>query len=288
MKRTRPFAAAACALCLLLASCGSQRKAAGGEAAGTPAVQAAFSASSYVQTVCANAVAEKNLVARVRVQMQMGGKSIRTTGSLRMRKDNVIQLSLVDPLVGIAEVGRMEFSKTRVLIIDRINKQYVDVPYSEVPFLRRANIDFNTLQSLFWNEMFQPGRAAPAADAFAITGDHGAAPAPQGAVNLAYRDRMLRYTFFTTAPSGTLNRTSITSNSDSTAQFSFDYSDFDKFENKRFPRSMVMSFVMGRRQASLTFSLSSVRASSDWAARTKAPSKYTKADPERILHALVK
>lgn len=93
-----------------------------------------------------------NFTSKVRVNITQDGKNISTTGTLRMRYGDVIQLTLVDPVLGIAELGRMELSPDKMLIIDRVNKRYVDTPYSEFNALKSKNIDFATIQDFFWQE----------------------------------------------------------------------------------------------------------------------------------------
>ena len=93
-----------------------------------------------------------NFTSKVRVNIIQDGKNISTTGTLRMRYGDVIQLTLVDPVLGIAELGRMELSPDKMLIIDRVNKRYVDTPYSEFNALKSKNIDFATIQDFFWQE----------------------------------------------------------------------------------------------------------------------------------------
>ena len=70
-----------------------------------------------------------NFTSKVRVTITQEGKDVTTSGNLRMRYGDVIQLTLVDPLLGIAEIGRLELSPDKVLIIDRVNKRYVDTNY---------------------------------------------------------------------------------------------------------------------------------------------------------------
>ena len=268
-----------CLAAFLLMACGSQKTAVT-QSSGTKATKA-LSEQTHMQSLLDNRLTVSNLTAKVKVRVSLGDREITTNGTLRMRRDDVIQISLVDPLVGIAEVGRMEFSRDRVLIIDRFNRQYIDVPYAEVSFLQRAGVDFNTLQSLFWNEVFEPGTTAPVAANFQFTDQ-------TPTVFIDYKDRLLNYRFTTSVLTNTLNKTTITSPSDPTAKFAFDYSDFENFDHRPFPRDMVMSFRMGQREASLSFSLSNVRSNSDWQAHTPAPSKYTKADAEKIFRSLVK
>ena len=93
-----------------------------------------------------------NFTSKVRVTITQEGKDVTTSGNLRMRYGDVIQLTLVDPLLGIAEIGRLELSPDKVLIIDRVNKRYVDTNYQEFSALKSRNIDFNTIQEFFWQE----------------------------------------------------------------------------------------------------------------------------------------
>jgi hypothetical protein len=93
-----------------------------------------------------------NFTSKVKVTITQEGKEITTNGNLRMRYGDVIQLTLVDPLVGIAEIGRLELSSNKVLIIDRVNKRYVDTTYEEFSALKSRNIDYNTIQEFFWQE----------------------------------------------------------------------------------------------------------------------------------------
>lgn len=276
---------------LLTASCRSSKSAAGAvdAQAEASAAHTAFSTSNYFNTISRNALEEDFLTAKIRIQILMDGKSVSSTGTLRMQRDEVIQLSVVDPLLGIAELGRMEFSTDRVLLIDRFHKQYIDVPYAEIDFLQRANVDFYALQSLFWNEVFQPGTRRASASAFSYTNSAGQPVGTQdGIVNLNYKDRVLQYEFQTVQPSGTLSRTIISGESKSKAEFQFDYADFQKFGGKDFPFEMVMAFIMGSRQAQFKINLSGVRSNSDWVKHTPAPKKYTKANPTDILRSLVR
>lgn len=240
-----------------------------------------LNAARYIQKVVGNNSTQQHLTAKVKVEVVVEGKSVSTSGSLKMKKNDVIQLSLVDPLLGMVELGRMEFTRTRVLIIDRVNKQYVEVPYSDVSFLKRANIDFNTLQALFWHEVFEPGKSVLTADNFNMT-DKG------NQVDLTYVDQMLTYNFQTQRKQAMLTRTDINNPSDASYSFSFHYNEFTSFEGQQFPKNMTMSFTADSQTTSLSLSLSSIKNSSDWIARTSAPAKYKEANPEKLFQMLVK
>ena len=93
---------------------------------------------------------------KVKFTLEVGPQKVNLTGNLRMKRDDVIRLQLM--AFGFVEAGRMEFTKDYVLIVDRINKQYMKAPYKYIDFLRNSGINFYTLQALFWNELFIPGQ----------------------------------------------------------------------------------------------------------------------------------
>ena len=136
---------------LMLSGCKSSKTVQSGK---MPDAVPAFDVNAYKNRVVARAARPSALTARLALTLKAGTKEISVNGSLRMQRDDVIQLSLT--FLGM-EVGRMEFTQQDVLLVDRFNKQYVRVPYGELDFLQRARLDFEALQALFWNELFVPG-----------------------------------------------------------------------------------------------------------------------------------
>ena len=86
--------------------------------------------------------------------LEKGVQEITLTGNMRMKYDDVIQLQLM--AFGMVEAARLEFTPEYVLLIDRINKQYLKATYTEVDFLRNQGINFYTLQALFRGNLFPP------------------------------------------------------------------------------------------------------------------------------------
>lgn len=96
----------------------------------------------FLDKVNSNASYQKNIAAAITFRLTQGnGKEISVPGQLRMRKDEVIRLSLQVPILG-TEVGRIEFAKDYVLFVDRMHKEYVKAKYSDVGFLRDNGINF--------------------------------------------------------------------------------------------------------------------------------------------------
>ena len=91
-----------------------------------------------------------NVTAKLDVNVKTQKDDITVDGKLYMRYNEMIRITVV-PL-GLMEAARLEFTPQEVLLIDRINKQYVKAKYEEVDFLKKNNIDFQTLQTCFWEE----------------------------------------------------------------------------------------------------------------------------------------
>lgn len=96
--------------------------------------------------------AQTNMTAHVRVKLKYDGSNIGTSGTLRMRKGEVIQLALVDPILGISEVGRMEIDPNSILLIDRYNKRYVVLTYEDLNRYSNRGIDYQTIENYFWQQ----------------------------------------------------------------------------------------------------------------------------------------
>ena len=95
------------------------------------------------------------LTAKVSITADYDRYPISLRGRLRMRYDEVVQISVT--ALGVIEVAFIECTPQAAYIVDRINKQYARIDYSSgLP--NSVGINFNTIQALFWNRLFIPGR----------------------------------------------------------------------------------------------------------------------------------
>ena len=246
-----------------------------------------FSPEQYFKKVNDHASREKWFSAKIKCTVKMGDEDISTSGQLRMKKDEVIQIILMDPVAGLLELGRLEFTTTNLKMLDRFNKNYIDVPYAEVEFLNKCDIDFNSLQNLFWNRLFIPSKPNLTAKDFNYTNQQGGEPSYSSNIVMKFVDDMLTYEFITDPSKAALTKTVIYGTRDKDAQFAFTYSDFKTFEGKPFPHDMCMSFIMGKQNASIQFSANSVKNKSGWETNTRIPSRYNKMTPEELFKKLM-
>ena len=94
----------------------------------------------------------KALTAKMNLKLESGKKKINVGGTYRLKRDKVVQINLVYTMIISINVGTMELTPDYILILDRMNKRYCKLSYSDVPSMAEAGIDFQYLQSVFWGE----------------------------------------------------------------------------------------------------------------------------------------
>ena len=247
-----------------------------------------------MQRVADNALYQKNLVSNLTFTLNDGHKDITVPGILRMRKDEVIRLQLLIPILR-SEVGRIEFAKDYVLFIDRIHKQYVKASYDEVGFLRDNGINFYSLQSLFWNQVFIPRQQKVSeADLSQFTVDESKAQA-EGATLISLKDGKMDYKWSVNAKNNQIVLTTVTYNSNThgSSKLSWTYDNFKTFGSKLFPASQALIIntpKIGQKAAKTlkaNFDLESFSDANDWEVITTPSDKYTKVSVEDILGKLM-
>lgn len=237
-------------------------------------------AQAYIHRVEDNAQEAKAVTAKVKMSLRSGNKDISASGSLRMRRDDVIQLSLT--VLGF-EVARMEFTPQDVLVIDRYHKQYVRATYSDLDFLRQAGLDFSSLQSLFWAEIFQPGtKGKTDISRFDVT--------EKGTTTiLTLNDApSLDYIFSTLTSTACLEKVTVKtkSNSRNKGQLDWNYANHTTIGGKPFPLQMEARFTGAKKDIGFTLTLNRVNNDDNWEGHTNPSHKYTERKAEEILGKL--
>ena len=237
----------------------------------------------FVENVIGNAGGWNALTAKMSLSLDWEGKGeTKVNGTLRIKKGEVVQLSIA-PLLGI-EVARAEISPDGILVIDRMNKRYVEVSFAEVKALAKADLDFHTLQALFLNELFLPGKGdLTARDASSFKVELEA----EGVWLNVKRAKRFGYHFLTEAPEALLKESYIGLNG-TPYGLRWKYDDFRALERKQFPVDMELAFEGGRKPVKAALALSRLSTNGDWEARTEVSKKYEKVELEEILKILLK
>lgn len=222
------------------------------------------------------------MTAKMSLTLDAGGEKTKVNGTMRIKKGEVIQLSIA-PLLGI-EVARAEISQDGVLVIDRMNKRYVQVSFMELQRLANVKLDFHTLQALFLNEIFLPGkeelspRDISAFDMVLVGED----------VSLdVKKSKHFSFCFLTQVADVLLKESSI-GLKDTPYGLQWKYGDFRLLEEKRFPTTMRVSFKGGEKPMNATISLSRLSANSNWETHTKVSGKYEEVSLVDLIKPLLK
>jgi len=264
-------------LIVFVSSCSSSKNMKKGASIGN------LSEAEYMEELINRAPAWDAVTAKIVLVVDMKSKGpTRLGGTLRIKRDEVIQLSLA-PVLGI-EIGRAEISPDGVLVMDRMNKRYVEVLFDELKKLANADLDFHTLQALFLNELFLPGKKVLTArdvSAFAIR------PENENAVIEVKNAKHFAYRFRTNTNDGLLKESHI-GLVGTDYGVNWEYDQFRPLEQKQFPGYMRIAFEGGKKPVEAAFELSRLSTNSSWATHTEVPKKYEKVELQEILKLFLK
>ena len=261
----------------LVASCSSVKKVTEAK------VVDGMTEAQYFDAVLGQTAHWPALTAKVALSLNWDGKSeTKVTGTLRIKRDEVIQLSIA-PFLGI-EVARTEISPDGVLVIDRMNKRYVQVSFAELQSLVKMEWDFHLLQSLFLNELFLPGKGELN---IRNLSDFRLEQLPSGVWLQAKKTKPLQYRFQTQAPEGTLVKSCIDVPS-TPYGLEWGYSEFKHYEGKEFPMQMNLLIEGAKHPVKADFKFSRLNLNSDWESRSEVSGKYEKVRLDDLIKILLK
>ena len=276
MKSVRIIKMAAVTMTMVVvAGCGSSRKVVNE----TPNAQVTVQKQEFLQKVSDNAQHARFITSKVKFSVEVGAQQLTLTGNLKMKRDDVIRLQLM--AFGFVEAGRLEFTKEYVLIMDRINKQYLKVPYQQLDFLRNSGLDFYALQALFWNELFQPGKTRMTDEMLkSYTTDMAADDAV-----ISMENGKLSYRWLADKSSALVKMANILYKDKyrGNYQLNWDYLDFKPNGRKKFPMDHKVKFTTPEKEVKLEMMLNYMGADEDWETRTEVSGKYRQVSVDEIL-----
>ena len=278
MKTTNFLKVAIMALPLMLASCGSKKKVVDEQ---KPAIVNTDQAE-FLDKVIDNAQTTKFITSKVKFSVEVGNQDIALTGNLKMKRNDVIRLQLM--AFGFVEAARIEFTKDYVLVMDRINKQYLKAPYRQIDFLRNSGLNFYTLQALFWNELFQPNHITLTAEDLK---KYTTNTESEDAI-ISFEDGKIDYSWLASQRTGIIKMANILYKDrfNGNTQLNWDYTNFEKMEdtNKQFPNDMNVVLTTPKKEVKLGIKLNYIGHDTDWETRTEVSNKYREVNIDDILN----
>ena len=290
-----PTKIAVLALAMLLTACGSKKNLVKDPGSNNPSattstvtpgqtsVQGVDNAT-ILRNVTNSLPASANLVASIDFTIKRGSKDISVDGKISMRRDEVIRIQL-SPM-GLVEVGRMEFTRDSVLIMDRIHKQYLKSSYDKVGFLRDNGIDFYALQALFWNQLFVPGEKD-------LDKSVGKFDIKDNVISLSSGKMKYQWTADTGFEHLMTALATYSSTKHGTSKLDWTYGDFKNFAGKTFPARHTVGITAGTSSGSskninVIITLKNMKTDSGWDTITKVPSKYKPVELKDVINQIMK
>ena len=199
---------------------------------------------------------------------------------MKMKRDDVIRLQLM--AFGFVEAARLEFTKDYVLVMDRINKQYLRATYEQIDFLRASGLNFFSLQALFWNELFQPGQEKLTKElldkySMNIGGDD---------IIISLAQDNMTYKWLANQSEGKVRMANILYKDriHGTTQLNWDYSEFKPLGTKQFPSEHGIVFTTAaNKEVKINMTLNYIGSESEWETRTSISNKYKEVKLDDIL-----
>lgn len=248
----------------------------------TPVAKEVKEEQNLLELITQNTPEVNTFSSKMKLTIVSKGKELSVNGALRMKKNEVIQLSLV-PFLGI-EVGRIEITPSKILILDRVNKKYVEEPISELTKMANTDMDFYTLQSLFTNSLFLPGNKELSKQDMSEFMVRPMSENNMMTVKQKVKDCL--YSFTVTPNAGQLLESAVSSVK-SPYKLTWKYADFQPFSGKSFPSQMDILFAGGEKPFGAEIVLSKLTQNGDWESFTTVSAKYKKMSLEELFKVLL-
>ncbi|MDR0507916.1 MAG: DUF4292 domain-containing protein [Dysgonamonadaceae bacterium] len=205
-------------------------------------------------------------------------KSLSVDGNLKMIRNQAIQLSLKIPLLG-TEAFRMTLTPSQIVVIDRINKQYLSESMDSIKQKAPFDFDFYSFQALLSNQLFIAGKDHIAPDdysSFRIEED-------SYFVNIENTDTYnTRYAFTSDYTNRIINAQVY--KEEWSGKMLWIYENFGLTDNKRlFPMTMKMELNLPDNNIQMNLLFKAVNIDHPFELDSKYPSKYSRVSLRDIV-----
>lgn len=227
MKKTGKIITTLMLMLIILASCSTRRI--------ITSDGVTLRGEAQLQAIINNTPVFDYFSSRLKLTLSVNGEDMTLNGTLKMKWNEIIQISLHTPVIR-TEAARIEIFPEKIVILDRINKIYVSAPLSELENIFHTNVDYPMLQSLFANRMFLPGKTVETRTDLLPFGIK--AKAEEGVV-LSRKTNEYLFSFFASNVLNRLTETTIENRSER-YQMQWKYDSFIPVSNITFPSEITV------------------------------------------------
>ena len=219
---------------------------------------------------------------RINIKPGSGNKNTSTSGHLKIKKNEAIEISMRDPIIGMTEVARISITPNQILIIDRFNKQYFVESMERIREVSPFEFDYYSIQALFTNQLFIAGKSDIQINdfqSFSLKEDEFQAL-------LKNKDSYGVNYDFTSDYTNRILKTEIYKEK-SKATMVWDYLEFGLASNNRlFPMRMQMDFLLPDDVFSMGVQFNKVNINERFVIETTIPAKYKQISLEQVMQMI--
>lgn len=233
-----------------------------------------------IDDVLANQIQYKTISTKGSLEFKTGSSSTKLNTNYTIIKDQVLQASVKMPILA-TEAMRLIFTPDSVIIIDRLNRQYVAENITQ--FKSLMQFDFYNLQSLLTNSLFIPGEKEITRDNYKEFG--------QSVSNEAYilqtkEGNNVSYSFAIDANDRIISTLIYSKKNNATIQWT--YRDFVSDNQQIYPQTMEAQLVLAKNRADIGITYSKLEFDKDVTIDKTISSKYKKVGIKELLGSYMK
>jgi len=215
------------------------------------------------------------------IEFAVGNSSRKSSAVYKVIKDSLLQVS-VRPILGM-EAFRITFTPDRVIIIDRLKKQYIDENYNNSSLKAHFDFNFYNLQAMLTNQLFIPGKkeieksdyqrfnVTPAMDVYMLQTKDKADISYNFAVDAS--DRIVSTTIY---------------NKKKNFNFEWTFHDFIKDERYIYPTVINSKIDAGKKRVNVSISYNKLDINKNLDVDTSIPSGYEKISISKMMDSYLK
>ena len=242
-----------------------------------------MSKEQRLEAIIHSAIQYNTLSSTLRLSIKLGAKAKEMTvdTQLRIIKNEAIQLSLRMPLIG-SEMFRILITPEKIMIIDRINRQFISESMEDIQSQASFDFDFYSLEALLTNQLFIAGKRIVTPQdyvTFTIKED-------EFFVQISKTDRQNINYLFTSDYSNRIQKTQMT-HEELESHLQVDYTDWGlTSNNKAFPMTMRLSLEIPKDSYRLNFALKEVNVNSEFSIDYNIPNRYKQITLQEVLRLI--
>lgn len=216
-------------------------------------------------------------VSRMTIKLQMNNRSFSTQARCCLQRDSALQISIL-PLLGI-EAFRAELTPATALIVDKMNKRYVQCQLDEITATTGLKIGYQELQSIICAQIFAIGEPN-----YFISWEKDIQVTTSDKVhNISFTCNGFKHHYRVNA-NGTHQLLSATFQKENTPYtLHVNYSTYQIFNKVMFPTNIIMNIQGGKQTAECTFTITKVQFDTPVTFSHTSLNRYTPITPQELL-----